>query len=121
MGHDLLLLPSVTVLPVNLEGRVLLVHQAEFRAWGTISPDPPSGFREGRCASLKTISGAGGGFWAMNARTTVHRTNPALGVWPARVGELEFSRRRDDEFANRYREWRTAARQRIGSITPMTS
>lgn len=36
VGHDLLLLPSVTVLPVDLEGRVLLVHQAEFRAWGTI-------------------------------------------------------------------------------------
>lgn len=33
----------------------------------------------------------------------------ALGVWPARVGELELGRRRDDDFANRYREWLTAA------------
>lgn len=33
----------------------------------------------------------------------------ALDVWPARVGELELGRRRDDDFANRYREWLTAA------------
>lgn len=33
----------------------------------------------------------------------------ALGVWPSRVGELELGRRRDDEFAHRYREWLTAA------------
>jgi len=32
-----------------------------------------------------------------------------LGVWPARVGELELGRRRDDEFANRYRAWLNAA------------
>ena len=33
----------------------------------------------------------------------------ALGVWPSRVGELELGRRRDDDFANRYRQWLTAA------------
>lgn len=33
----------------------------------------------------------------------------ALGVWPARVGELELGRRRDDDFANRYRQWLNAA------------
>lgn len=33
----------------------------------------------------------------------------ALDVWPARVGELELGRRRDDDFANRYREWLTVA------------
>ena len=33
----------------------------------------------------------------------------ALGVWPARVGELELGRRRDDQFATRYRSWLTAA------------
>lgn len=36
VGHDLLLLPSVSVLPMDPQGRVLLVHQAEFQAWGTI-------------------------------------------------------------------------------------
>lgn len=33
----------------------------------------------------------------------------ALHVWPARVGELELGRRRDDTFAHRYRAWLTAA------------
>ncbi len=33
----------------------------------------------------------------------------ALDVWPARVGELELGRRRDDDFADRYRAWLTAA------------
>lgn len=33
----------------------------------------------------------------------------ALQVWPARVGELELGRRRDDDFAERYRQWLTAA------------
>jgi transposase len=33
----------------------------------------------------------------------------ALGVWPSRVGELELGRRRDDDFAQRYRQWFTAA------------
>lgn len=33
----------------------------------------------------------------------------ALDVWPARVGELELGRRRDDDFANRYRAWLNAA------------
>jgi len=32
-----------------------------------------------------------------------------LGVWPARVGELELGRRPNDELATRYREWLTAA------------
>lgn len=33
----------------------------------------------------------------------------ALHVWPARVGELELGRRRDDDFAERYRAWLNAA------------
>ena len=33
----------------------------------------------------------------------------ALDVWPARVGDLELGRRRDDDFADRYRAWLTAA------------
>lgn len=33
----------------------------------------------------------------------------ALGLWPARVSELELGRRRDDEFAERYRHWLQAA------------
>jgi len=33
----------------------------------------------------------------------------ALNVWPARVGKLELGRRRDDDFANRYRAWLNAA------------
>ncbi len=33
----------------------------------------------------------------------------ALDVWPARVGELELGRRRDDDFADRYRCWLNAA------------
>jgi len=33
----------------------------------------------------------------------------ALDVWPARVGELELGRRRDDAFAERYRQWLNAA------------
>lgn len=32
-----------------------------------------------------------------------------LGVWPARVGELELGQRPNDDLANRYREWLTAA------------
>jgi transposase len=33
----------------------------------------------------------------------------ALGVWPSRVSDLERGQRRDDDFAQRYREWLTAA------------
>lgn len=33
----------------------------------------------------------------------------ALNVWPARVGELELGRRRDDDFAATYRAWLNAA------------
>lgn len=33
----------------------------------------------------------------------------ALDVWPARIGELELGRRRDDAFAERYRQWLNAA------------
>jgi transposase len=40
---------------------------------------------------------------------TLTNAATALGVWPARVGELELGRRRDDDFANRYRQWLTAA------------
>lgn len=36
VGHDLLLLPSVAVLPVDDQGRVLLVRQAEFGTYGTV-------------------------------------------------------------------------------------
>lgn len=32
-----------------------------------------------------------------------------LGVWPARVGELELGRRPDHDLATRYRDWLTAA------------
>lgn len=32
-----------------------------------------------------------------------------LGVWPARVGELELGQRPNDELAHRYREWLNAA------------
>lgn len=32
----------------------------------------------------------------------------ALHVWPFRVGELEVGRRRDDVFAERYRQWLNA-------------
>jgi transposase len=32
-----------------------------------------------------------------------------LGVWPARIGELELGRRPNDELAHRYREWLNAA------------
>lgn len=33
----------------------------------------------------------------------------ALNVWPARIGELELGRRRDDDFASTYRAWLNAA------------
>lgn len=36
VGHDLLLLPSVAVLPTEDDGRVLLVRQTEFGTYGTI-------------------------------------------------------------------------------------
>lgn len=36
IGHDLLLLPSVTVLPVDSQGRVLLVRQTDFGVFATI-------------------------------------------------------------------------------------
>jgi len=32
-----------------------------------------------------------------------------LGVWPARIGELELGRRPNDELATRYRAWLNAA------------
>jgi len=40
---------------------------------------------------------------------TLTNAATALGVWPARVGELELGRRRDDHFADRYRQWLNAA------------
>lgn len=40
---------------------------------------------------------------------TLTNAAAAMGVWPARVGELELGRRRDDDFADRYRQWLTAA------------
>ncbi len=36
VGHDLLLLPSAAVLPVDDEGRVLLARQRDFGRWGTV-------------------------------------------------------------------------------------
>jgi ADP-ribose pyrophosphatase YjhB (NUDIX family) len=36
VGHRLLLLPSVTVLPRDADGRILLVRQANPGGWGTI-------------------------------------------------------------------------------------
>jgi hypothetical protein len=33
----------------------------------------------------------------------------ALDVWPACIGELELGRRRNDDFADRYRAWLKAA------------
>ncbi|HEX2856853.1 MAG TPA: NUDIX domain-containing protein [Propionibacteriaceae bacterium] len=36
VGHDLLLLPSAAVLPVDDEGRVLLARQRDFGLWGTV-------------------------------------------------------------------------------------
>lgn len=40
---------------------------------------------------------------------TLTNVADALGLWPARVSELELGRRRDDDFANRYRDWLKAA------------
>jgi transposase len=40
---------------------------------------------------------------------TLTNAATALNVWPARVGELELGRRRDDQFAQRYRQWLQAA------------
>lgn len=40
---------------------------------------------------------------------TITNAAEAMGVWPARVGELELGRRRNDELAQRYREWLDAA------------
>lgn len=36
IGHDLLLLPAVAVLPRDDRGRVLLVRQTDYGLWGTI-------------------------------------------------------------------------------------
>lgn len=36
IGHDLLLLPTVAVLPIDDQGRVLLVRQTDFGTFGTI-------------------------------------------------------------------------------------
>lgn len=36
VGHDLLLLPSVAVLPIDDHGRVLLVRQTDFGTYGTV-------------------------------------------------------------------------------------
>lgn len=40
---------------------------------------------------------------------TLNQVADALEVWPAHVGELELGRRRDDAFADRYRQWLNAA------------
>lgn len=55
IGHDLLLVPCVAVLPRDDKGRVLLVRQSDFGRWGTVggaidvdeSPDD-AGRREAR-------------------------------------------------------------------------
>ena len=43
VGHDLVLLPSVAVLPWDSQGRLLLVREAETRLWqtvgGSVEPD----------------------------------------------------------------------------------
>jgi ADP-ribose pyrophosphatase YjhB (NUDIX family) len=36
IGHDLLLIPAVTVLPIDDSGRLLLVRKADTDKWGTI-------------------------------------------------------------------------------------
>ena len=36
IGHDLLLVPCVAVLPRDDQGRVLLVRQSDFGLWGTV-------------------------------------------------------------------------------------
>jgi len=44
---------------------------------------------------------------AKNLTLTAAATH--LGVWPARIGELELGRRPNDELADRYRTWLKAA------------
>ena len=44
---------------------------------------------------------------AKNITLTTAATH--LGVWPARIGELELGRRPNDELATRYRAWLNAA------------
>ena len=44
---------------------------------------------------------------AKNLTLTAAATH--LGVWPARIGELELGRRPNNELATRYRAWLTAA------------
>jgi transcriptional regulator with XRE-family HTH domain len=44
---------------------------------------------------------------AKNITLTAAATH--LGVWPARIGELELGRRPNDELAARYRAWLNAA------------
>ena len=44
---------------------------------------------------------------AKNLTLTIAAT--ALGVWPSRLSDLERGQRRDDDFAQRYRDWLTAA------------
>ena len=36
VGHDLLVLPTVAVLPIDDQGQVLLVRQTDFGTYGTI-------------------------------------------------------------------------------------
>lgn len=40
---------------------------------------------------------------------TLTNAATAMNTWPIRISELELGRRRNDELANRYREWLTAA------------
>jgi transposase len=44
---------------------------------------------------------------AKNLTLTAAATH--LGVWPARIGELELGQRPNDELADRYRKWLQAA------------
>jgi len=59
IGHDLLLIPSVAVLPRDESGRILLVRQADTGGWGTIGgavevdEDP----RDAACREAKEEAG----------------------------------------------------------------
>ena len=59
VGHDLLMLPSVSVLVTDSKERILLVRQADFGRWGTIGGAIEPGESPEEAAKRETLEEAG--------------------------------------------------------------
>ena len=132
VGHDLLLLPSATVLPLDDEGRVLLVRQTDFGTWGTIggaidedeSPDDAA-LREAReeigvdvelIALLGTFGGPGFRLTYPNGDQCQY----VVVVYQARVTQSDFTPDGAEVDATRWFERHELAGPDVGSFAQAT-